>query len=83
MKEFVVWVIVLPSGYCHNAGFNLLMIWLSENQLKKMFKFKLFNERCNRTGLLMCTDKCSNFGIKKNVNSSTRLHILRKHFRIK
>ena len=32
----------------------------------------VFNKWCNWADLIVCVDKCSNFGIKKNGNSSTQ-----------
>ena len=32
----------------------------------------VFNKWCNWAGLIICVDKCSTFGIKKNGNSSTQ-----------
>ena len=35
----------------------------------------MFNKWCNWTGLIICVDKCSTFGIKKNGNSSTQFKL--------
>ena len=32
----------------------------------------MFNKWCNWAGLIICVDKCSTFGVKKNGNSSTQ-----------
>ena len=71
MKKFVLWITVLLRLYYHFTGFNLLIIQLSQHQLKKML-LNVFNKWCNWAGLIICIDKCSTFGIKKNGNLSTQ-----------